>query len=102
MKDSTDETANHAAIFVFYSGRTERPVTEVASTTNEFASTLQSMSDHSQDLVGLAQSAEDQTDQGEEQINHTMDIMGEINTSMNGLGQEIQRLRRSSLSRFKT
>jgi methyl-accepting chemotaxis protein len=96
VKDSTDETANHAAILSSTVEELSASVTEVASTTNEFASTLQSMSDHSQDLVGLAQSAEDQTDQGEEQINHTMDIMGEINTSMNGLGQEIQRLEKQS------
>ena len=96
VKGSTDQTAVHAATLSSTVEELSASVTEVASTTNQFAATLQSMSDQSQDLVELAQSAEAQTDQGAEQIDYTMDIMGEINQSMNGLGQEIQSLERQS------
>lgn len=96
VKDSTDQTAEHSATLSSTVEELGASVTEVAATTNQFASTLQAMSDRSQDLVVLAQSAEGQTGKGAQQITHTMSIMGDINQSMNGLGQEIQRLEKQS------
>lgn len=96
VKDSTDQTAEHSATLSSTVEELGASVTEVAATTNQFASTLQAMSDRSQDLVVLAQSAEGQTGKGAQQITHTMGIMGDINQSMNGLGQEIQRLEKQS------
>ena len=96
VKGSTDETADCATTLSSTVQELGASVTEVATTTNQFASTLQAMSDSSQHLAVLAQSAEGQTDKGAQQINHTVDAMGEINQSMNDLGQKIQLLEKQS------
>lgn len=96
VQSSTDQTAESSASLSATVEELSASVTEVAATTNQFASTLQEMNSNSAHLAELAKETEDQTHKGAVQITDTVEIMGQINHSMAGLGQEIQRLEEQS------
>ncbi len=96
VNGSTIETAQDAVTVADTVQQLASSVEEVAGITNQFASTIQGMSDNSVRLSNLASTTLDQTEAGATQIEQTVELMEGINQSMTSLGQDILLLEEQS------
>lgn len=86
------ETATGSAEVAAAVQETSGSVAMVAGTTNEFASSIQILNQQTQEIAEKAQEALEKTTEGSRQIQRTLGVMGEIDTSVSQLREEIREL----------